>query len=76
MSTWAQAIERIAVSDDLHIAPLRANGVTYGTPTWIWSVVVADRLYVRAWNGKRSRWYGSAMTQRVGRIIASGRPTR
>jgi hypothetical protein len=53
-------------------APFRGHGVTYGTPTWIWSVVIDGRLFVRAWNGKRSRWYGSAMTQHAGRIIAAG----
>ncbi|MGO4856352.1 DUF2255 family protein [Arthrobacter sp. 2MCAF14] len=72
MTNWAQALERIAASDDLHIAPFRADGSTYGTPTWIWSVVVDGRLFVRAWNGKRSRWYRSAMGQRAGRIIAAG----
>jgi hypothetical protein len=35
-------------------------------------VVIDGRLFVRAWNGKRSRWYGSAMTQHAGRIIAAG----
>jgi hypothetical protein len=25
---------------ELHILPLREHGVTYGTPTWIWSIVV------------------------------------
>jgi len=69
---WARALDRIAASDDLHIAPLRADGATYGTPTWIWSVVVEGRLFVRAWNGQRSRWYRSAMAQRAGRIIAAG----
>ena len=72
MTTWPQAIERIAVSDDLHIAPFRADGVTTGTPTWIWSVVVDGRLFVRAWNGTRSRWYRAAMAQRAGRITAAG----
>lgn len=72
MTTWSEAIERIAVSDDLHIAPFRADGVTSGTPTWIWSVVVDGRLFVRAWNGTRSRWYRSAMAQGAGRITAAG----
>ena len=35
-------LRQIAESDDLHIAPFREDGVTYGTPTWIWSVVVDD----------------------------------
>lgn len=72
MTTWSEAIERIAVSDDLHIAPFRADGVTSGTPTWIWSVVVDGRLFVRAWNGTRSRWYRAAMAQGAGRITAAG----
>lgn len=72
MTTWAQAVDRIAASDDLHIAPLRADGVTTGTPTWIWSVVIDGRLFVRAWNGTSSRWYRSAMAQRAGRITAAG----
>jgi hypothetical protein len=36
-------LKRIAESDDLHIAPFREDGVTYGTLTWIWSVIVGDR---------------------------------
>ena len=64
-------IRRIAAIDDLHISPFRADGTTYGTPTWIWSVVVDDALYVRAYNGTRSRWYRAATTQ-AGRITAAG----
>jgi hypothetical protein len=29
-------LAKIARTDDLHIAPLREDDVTYGTPTWIW----------------------------------------
>ena len=29
------------------LAPFREDGVTYGTPTWIWSVAVDNALYVR-----------------------------
>ena len=65
-------LRQIAESDDLHIAPFREDGVTYGTPTWIWSVVVDDGLYVRAYNGRNSRWYRAAKQQRFGRIIAAG----
>jgi hypothetical protein len=37
--TWLQdELRKIADADDLHIAPFREDGVTYGTPTWIWSV--------------------------------------
>ncbi len=65
-------LRRIAEADDLHIAPLREDGATYGTPTWIWSVAVRGGLCVRAYNGRKSRWYQAAMTQRRGRITAAG----
>nr|WP_319511131.1 DUF2255 family protein [uncultured Draconibacterium sp.] len=65
-------IAQIAQKDDFHIAPLREDGVTYGTPTWIWSVAVDDKLYVRAYNGIRSRWYQSAVKQKAGKIEAAG----
>src|SRR5207244_5202361 len=32
-------LRHISESDDLHISPFRDDGETYGTPTWIWSVV-------------------------------------
>jgi hypothetical protein len=73
MSTWSKdELRKIAEADDLHIAPFRENGVTYGTPTWIWSVAVEDSLYVRGYNGKSSRWYQAAIRQEAGRIIAAG----
>ena len=73
MATWNEdELRRIAASDDLHIAPLREDGVTHGTLTWIWSVVVDGDLYVRAYNGRRSRWYEAAIRQHAGRITAAG----
>jgi len=73
MSTWLKReLERIASTDDLHISLLRVDGKTYGTPTWIWSVVVDGSLYVRAYNGKESRWYKAALRQKAGRITAAG----
>ena len=72
MSSWPKdELGKIAKTDDLHIAPFREDGVTYGTPTWIWSVVVDDALYVRAYNGPSSRWYKAAMQQKRGRITAA-----
>ena len=65
-------LSKIAETDDLHIAPFREDGVTYGTPTWIWSVVVDDALYVRGYNGQQSRWYQAAIRQKAGRIRAAG----
>ena len=71
--TWSKdELHRIAEADDLHIAPFREDGVTYGTPTWIWSVAVDGALYVRAYNGRNSRWYQAALSQKAGRITAAG----
>ena len=73
MNTWPKdELSRIAETDDLHVSPLREDGKTYGTPTWIWSVVVAGGLYVRAYNGRNSRWYQAAIRQKAGRITAAG----
>jgi hypothetical protein len=67
-----EELDKIAGADDLHIAPLRDDGTTYGTPTWIWSVALDGGLYVRAYNGQRSRWYQAALRQKAGRITAAG----
>ena len=73
MNAWSKdELRKIAETDDLHISPFREDGVTYGTPTWIWSVVVDGALFVRAYNGKRSRWYQAAVGQKAGRITAAG----
>jgi hypothetical protein len=73
MSTWSKnELRKIAEADDLHIAPFRDDSVTYGTPTWIWSVAVDGALYVRAYNGPSSRWYRAALVQKAGRIKAAG----
>ena len=72
MSTRSKnELRKVAETDDLHISPFREDGKTYGTPTWIWSVVVDDALYVRAYNGQRSRWYQAALRQKAGRITAA-----
>ena len=68
----ADELRKIAKTDDFHISPFREDGVTYGTPTWIWSVVVDDGLYVRGYNGRQSRWYQAAIRQNAGRIRAAG----
>jgi hypothetical protein len=73
MAAWPKdELQRIAAADDLHIAPFREDGATFGTPTWIWSVAVDDALYVRAYNGTRSRWYQAAIQQKSGRITGAG----
>jgi hypothetical protein len=73
LSSWkTDELDKIAASDDLHISPYRKDGETLGTPTWIWSVVVDGRLYVRAYNGQASSWYQAAKEQKAGRITAAG----
>lgn len=73
MAMWSKdELQRIAEADDLHISPLREDGIKYGTPTWIWSVAVDDALYVRGYNGRNSRWYRAALRQKAGRIRAAG----
>jgi hypothetical protein len=73
MATWTKdELTKIASADDLHILAFRDDGVTYGTPTWIWSVVVDGELYVRAYNGQSSRWYQAALRQKAGRITVAG----
>ena len=70
---WSKdELRTIAESDDLHISPFRDDGVTYGTPTWIWSVVVDNDVYVRGYSGQQSRWYQAAIKQKAGRIRTAG----
>lgn len=39
MNKWNNdELEIMAVADDFYISPFRQDGITYGTPTWIWSV--------------------------------------
>jgi hypothetical protein len=71
--TWSsEQLRRIAKADDLRISPLRDDGITHGTPTWSWSVVLDGALYVRAYNGQSSPWYQAAMRQKAGRIRVAG----
>ncbi len=72
MSWTAEELQRIAAADDLHVAPFREDGVTYGTPTWIWSVVVDGELYARAYSGPASTWYRAAVRQKAGRVSVAG----
>ena len=73
MSVWPRDdLRAIADADDLHVSPFREDGVTFGTPTWIWSVAVDDSLYVRPYHGQNSRWYKAAVREKAGRITAAG----
>jgi hypothetical protein len=73
VSKWNDdELRRIIATDDLHIAPFREDGATFGTPTWIWSVVVNGSLYARAYNGTASSWYQAAISQKAGQITIAG----
>ena len=61
MAWLKDELRKIAEADDLHISPLREDGQTYGTPTWIWSVAVGDAL--RSYQGTQASRGG---TDRVG----------
>jgi len=73
MSWTGPELDRIIKGDDLHISVFRDDGVTYGTPTFIWCIQVDGGLYVRAYNGVHSRWYQAALKQKAGKIVAAGR---
>jgi hypothetical protein len=67
MSSWNEDdLRLIAESHDLYIAPLREDGITYGTPTLVWPLVVDGEVYVRAAIGQQSGWYLAAMNQKAG----------
>jgi len=37
MERWApDMLERNVAEDNFHVSPFREDGVTYGTPVWIW----------------------------------------
>ena len=76
MTTWsADDLRRIAETDDLRVSPFRADGVTYGTPTWIWSVVVDDHLCVRPYNGPRAATVQISPHQLTGSSPAAATPS-
>jgi hypothetical protein len=72
MSSWNEQTLPAIAEGDLYISPLREDGVTYGTPTLVWPLVVDGEVYVRAANGPASKWYTAAMREKAGRIRVGG----
>ncbi len=73
MTSWSPAdLRTITENTDLFVAPLRADGTTYGTPTQTWALVVDGDVYVRAATGRSSSWYQAAVGQRAGRVRVAG----
>ena len=74
MTTWTPAdLDAITRNADLYVSPFRDDGVTYGTPTQTWALVVDGQVYVRAANGPTSSWYRAAITQGAGRVRVEDR---
>jgi len=73
MATWSSdQLTAITENADLFVSPFREDGITYGTPTQTWALVVDDKVYVRAASGQSSRWYQAAITQGAGRVRVAG----
>ncbi|MFJ3804741.1 DUF2255 family protein [Streptomyces sp. NPDC090088] len=60
-------------TDEMQIAPLNPDSVTYRRPTVIWMMVVDGGLYARANRGLHSHWYQAPIAQRAGRITVADR---
>ena len=74
MNSWNEDdLRAISESHDLYVSPFREDGITYGTPTLVWPLVVDRNIYVRAANGQQSSWYIAALSQRRGRIRVGGK---
>lgn len=69
----SNVLRQVNQADDLKIAPFHPDMITTGTPTWIWEVVVDNRLFVRTYFGISSRWYQAALNQKAGKIHAIGK---
>ncbi|WP_137845888.1 DUF2255 family protein [Microbacterium sp. 2FI] len=73
MAEWStDQLASIERNDDLLVAPYREDGTTYGTLTQTWALVVDGKVYVRAANGRASRWFTAAIAQKAGRVRVSG----
>jgi hypothetical protein len=73
MTEWSPAqLAKIEANADLFVSPYRDDGTTYGTPTQTWALVVDGKVYVRAANGQKSRWYQAAVAQKAGRVRVVG----
>jgi hypothetical protein len=73
MAAWtSDELERFALEQEPHVAPLCDDGVTWFKPLPIWAVVVDGTLYARSYLGQKGRWYQAARRQKAGRISAAG----
>lgn len=72
--SWAKDIlETFSASEGLRVAPLRADGKTFGTPTYIWVVASAGRVFLRAYSGTSSSWFQAALREQAGQVHVDGK---
>ncbi|VXB78487.1 DUF2255 family protein [Citricoccus sp. K5] len=73
MTAWTtDQLKAIEAHEAFYVSPYREDGSTYGTPTETWALVIDGNVYVRAANGKASRWYQAAISQKAGRVRVGG----
>jgi hypothetical protein len=71
-TAWSpEELEQIGSSEELEIAPRRADGTLRG---WvpIWVVSVRDQVYVRTWHRRDTGWFGQVVDSQQARIRVSG----
>jgi len=72
MATWtSDELNKIGMAGELRIASMRRDG-TMRNPVIIWTVRIADDLYVRSVNGRGSAWFRGAQVRHEGHIAAGG----
>lgn len=73
MTAWStEQLNTIEAHESFYVSPYREDGITPGTPTETWALVIDGKVYVRAANGKDSRWYQAAITQKAGQVRVAG----
>lgn len=68
MAAWTeQQLAEIARTDELHVAPCRADGSLTG-PRTVWAVRVGDDVYIRSVNGTTGAWYRTTRSSHEGHV--------
>jgi hypothetical protein len=71
MNNWTvEDLELIDATDEICVAPLRADGRRPFTAIWV--VRVGDHVYIRSYRGRGGRWFRDALQSKAGRIRAGG----
>lgn len=71
MNEWSKVVLDNFIHDEaIKIEPFYDDGKTNATPVTIWFVIIAGRIYIRAYHGHDSKWYQAAIKQGAGQITA------